>query len=440
MFDIIFASFKEESALSRFSGNIENAKKEIGYLKERYDFFKGKSLKLDMSRGKPSEEQLEISTAMLDILKNTSNCKTENGVDCRNYGLLDGIPEMKRLLAELMQVDVSQVIVGGNSSLNMMFDTFTALMTHGIDGMVPWSKQGKVKFLCPVPGYDRHFSILKYYGVEMLPVKMTPQGPDMDEVERLVQSDESVKGIWCVPKYSNPQGITYSDETVRRFARLKPAAKDFRIFWDNAYAIHDVTDTPDSLLSIMQECKKENSEDRVIIFCSTSKITFPGAGVAAMAASEKNLEVFRHRYSFQTIGFDKLNQLRHVYFFKDYQGMLKHMQKHKEILRPKFQAVLEILEKELGGTELASWNSPNGGYFVSVDVLPGCAKRVVSLCREAGVIFTPAGATYPNGQDPLDSNIRIAPTYPPVSELRTAMELFCICVKLAAAEKLLQNI
>ena len=417
--------------------NYEELEKENKKLKESYEKFKAQGLKLDMSRGKPGEEQLEISVEMLDIITSKFECKAENGVDCRNYGLPDGIPEIRRLFADLLEVNDSQVIVGGNSSLNMMFDTVSCFMTHGVGGYEPWIKQKKIKFLCPVPGYDRHFSMCEYYGIEMIPIKMTNNGPDMDEVERLVESDDTIKGIWCVPKYSNPQGITYSDETVRRFASLKPKARDFRIFWDNAYAIHDVSDHPDHLLGIMEECKKQGNQDIVILFCSTSKVTFPGSGVAALAASEANLEVLRRRYSFQTIGYDKLNQLRHIHFFKNYQGMLDHMKKHKAILEPKFDAVLTILNQQFPEKSIASWTEPNGGYFVSVDVLPGCASRVVSLCKDAGVVLTPAGATYPLKKDPNDSNIRLAVTYPPVEELRMAMRLFCLCIKLAASEKLL---
>lgn len=406
-------------------------------LSAQYEAFQAKNLKLDMSRGKPGVEQLEISQPMLDIVSSSSQCKTRDGVDCRNYGLLDGIPSIKELFSKMLGCDPKDIMVGGNSSLNMMFDTIACIMTAGIGGCEPWCKQEKIKFLCPVPGYDRHFGITEYFGIEMVNVPMTPQGPDMDMVEKLVSSDSTIKGIWCVPKYSNPQGVTYSDDTVRRFAKLQPAAKDFRIMWDDAYCVHDITDTPDTLLSLMEECKKNGTEDLAILFCSTSKITFPGSGVAAMASSPANMAVFKRRYTYQTIGYDKINMLRHMSFFGNYEGVLKHMQKHKEILRPRFDAVLTHLDNELSGTGIAQWNSPNGGYFVSVDVLSGCAKRVVELCKEAGVVLTGAGATYPYGKDPEDSNIRIAPTFPPVDELNTAMDLFCLCVKLAAAEKLL---
>ena len=312
-------------------------------------------------------------------------------------------------------------------------------MTHGVMGCTPWCKLDKVKFLCPVPGYDRHFGITQYYGFELIPIPMDDNGPDMDMVERLVSEDDSIKGIWCVPKYSNPAGTTYSDEVVKRFAALKPAAKDFRIMWDNAYCIHEISDTPDVLLNIMDECKKTGNEDLPILFCSTSKITFPGAGVAAMAASENNLKVLREKYNYEIISYDKLNMLRHVRFFKDYDGVLKHMEKHKSVLKPKFEIVLDTLDKELAPSDIASWKKPHGGYFVSVDVFEGTAKRTVALCKEAGVVLTGAGATYPLGIDPKDSNIRIAPTFPPNHELEVAMDVFCICARLAACEKILNK-
>lgn len=405
-------------------------------LQKEYDEFKSRGLKLDMSRGKPGSEQLDLSLDMLTVLNSEEQCVV-NGVDCRNYGILDGIPSMKAIFADLLECNSDNIMVGGNSSLNMMFDVIACLMHAGFEGCEPWEKQGGIKFLCPVPGYDRHFGITEYFNIEMIPVPMTQNGPDMDVVESLVSSDEKIKGIWCVPKYSNPQGITYSDETVTRFAKLRPAAKDFRIMWDNAYCVHDLTDTPDKLLSIVDECKKYGSEDLPILFASTSKITFPGSGVAAMACSKKNMAIFKRRYQFQTIGYDKLNMLRHVLFFKDANGVKEHMKKHKEVLAPRFEVVVSKLNSQLGGLGVASWLEPNGGYFVSVDVLDGCAKRVVELCREAGVVLTGAGATYPYGKDPHDSNIRIAPTFPPVSELEIAMDLFCLSVKLAAVEKLL---
>jgi Transcriptional regulators containing a DNA-binding HTH domain and an aminotransferase domain (MocR family) and their eukaryotic orthologs len=420
--------------LSMSAAELEKKKSE---LEERYRRFQAQGLKLNMARGKPSVAQLELSMGMLDILNSKSDMHASTGDDCRNYGLPDGLPELRGLFAEMMGVDDHNIIVGGNSSLNMMFDAISCAMTHGFAGCEPWGKQGHIKFLCPSPGYDRHFAVTEYFGFELITVPMLPTGPDMDAVERLVADDASVKGIWCVPKYSNPTGITYSDETVRRFAALKPAAGDFRIFWDNAYCVHDLNDSPDTLLDLWEECRKCKSIDMPIFFASTSKITFPGAGVAAMGASESNLAVFREHYSFQTIGPDKLNQLRHIYFLKDMNGVKAQMLRHREILEPKFGIVKEKLETELGGRGIASWTNPNGGYFVSVDVLDGCAKRVVALCREAGVVLTGAGCSFPYGKDPADSNIRVAPTYPPVGELEQAMELFCICVQLAAAEKLL---
>ncbi len=406
-------------------------------LNKQYEEFKSKGLKLDMSRGKPGEEQLVISLPMLDLVGSESKCEKYDGVDCRNYGVVDGLPKAKQLFADLMEVESDEVIVGGNSSLNMMFDTITHMMTVGLAGCKPWGQLEEVKFLCPTPGYDRHFAITEYYGIKMINIPMTDNGPDMDMVEEYVNNDSTVKGIWCVPKYSNPQGITYSNETVTRFAKLKPAAKDFIIMWDNAYCVHDVTDTPDTLLSIMDECKKYGNENLPIIFSSTSKVTFPGAGVAAMASSKANIQVFKNRYQLQTIGYDKINMIRHIEFLKDVDGVKEHMAKHKDILEPRFEAVLTQLNNELSNTGVANWAVPNGGYFVSVDVLEGCATNVVGLCKEAGVVLTSAGATYPYGKDPKDSNIRIAPTFPSVEELNLAMELFCLCVKKAAVDKLL---
>ncbi len=399
---------------------------------------KGKGLNLNMARGKPGKAQLDLSLDMLDIISSKSDFVGVDGMDCRNYGLLEGIAECRELFGELLGVDADKVLVGGCSSLNMMFDTISCLMTaSATEGCKPWYEVTDRKFLCPVPGYDRHFGITEYFGFEMIPVPMNEDGPDMDMIENLVGSDDSIKGVWCVPKYSNPQGITYSDETVRRFAALKPAAKDFKIIWDNAYCIHDINDTPDELLNIYDECKKFGNEDLPILFCSTSKITFPGAGVAAMAASENNMKLFKERYNYQVISYDKLNMLRHARFFKNIEGVKEHMEKHKAILKPKFEIVLGALESELAPCGIGKWTNPNGGYFISVDVLDGTAKRVVSHCKEAGVILTGAGATFPYGKDPDDKNIRIAPTFPPNEELVTAMQVFCICTKLAACEKIL---
>ena len=418
----------------------EELEKEYAALAKEYEDVKGNGLKLNMARGKPGKEQLDLSLGLLDVLNSKSDFVGTDGMDCRNYGVLEGIDECRKLFGDILGVDSKYVMVGGSSSLNMMFDTISCMMTKSIvDGCKPWYEVKNRKFLCPVPGYDRHFGITEYYGFEMIPVPMTENGPDMDVVEKLVESDDSIKGIWCVPKYSNPQGITYSDETVKRFAALKPAAKDFRIMWDNAYCIHDINDTPDELLNIFDECKKNGTEDMPVLFCSTSKITFPGAGVAAMAASENNMKVFKERYNYEVISYDKLNMLRHVRYFKDFDGIMEHMQKHKEVLRPKFDIVLNSLESNLKQVGIGEWTNPNGGYFVSIDVLSGTAKRVVQLCKEAGVVMTGAGATYPYGKDPDDKNIRIAPTFPPNDELITAMDVFCICTKLAACEKLLEK-
>lgn len=424
-----------------FKCSSEELEKEYAALKKRYKDEKGKGLSLNMARGKPGKEQLDLSLKMLDVMNSKSDFIGEDGMDCRNYGIFHGIDECRKLFGEILGVPSNSVMVGGNSSLNMMFDTISCMMTKPIvEGCKPWYEVPDRKFLCPVPGYDRHFGITQYYGFEMIPVPMNENGPDMDIVERLVSNDESIKGIWCVPKYSNPNGITYSDETVRRFASLKPAAKDFRIMWDNAYCIHDITDTPDKLLNIVEECRKTGNVDLPVLFCSTSKITFPGAGVAAMAASSNNMKVFAARYNYEIISYDKLNMLRHVKFFGDFDSVLKHMEKHKAILKPKFDIVLNTLDKELKPTGTANWTNPNGGYFVSVDVMEGTAKRVVHLCRDAGVVLTGAGATYPLGNDPHDSNIRIAPTFPPNNELEQAMDIFCTCAKLAACEKLLGKI
>ena len=409
-------------------------------LEAKFEEEKGKGLKLDMSRGKPSTEQLNLSMGMMDVLTSDSNLVCEEGVDCRNYGVLDGIKEAKQLLADMMEIPKDNIVIFGNSSLNVMFDTVSRCMTHGVLGSTPWCKLDKVKFLCPVPGYDRHFSITEYFGIEMIPVPMTMEGPDMDVVEELVNNDSAVKGIWCVPKYSNPQGITYSDETVHRFAKLKPAAEDFRIFWDNAYGIHHLyEDKQDYLLEILMECKKEGNPDMVYKFSSTSKISFPGSGIAAIGASDANLAEIRKQMKIQTIGHDKVNQLRHARFFKDIHGMVQHMKKHADIMRPKFDIVLETLENEIGGLGIGSWIAPRGGYFISFDSMDGCAKKIVAKAKEAGLVMTPAGATFPYGKDPHDSNIRIAPSYPTVEELKLATEIFILSIKLVSIDKLLES-
>ena len=409
-------------------------------LKAQYREYQGKDLKLDMSRGKPCVEQLDLSMGMMDVLNSDSDLTCEDGTDCRNYGVLDGIREAKELLADMMEVNPDNLIIYGNSSLNVMYDTIARSMTHGVMGSTPWAKLDKVKFLCPVPGYDRHFAITEYFGIEMINVPMTPTGPDMDMVEELVASDEAIKGIWCVPKYSNPQGISYSDETVRRFARLKPAARDFRIYWDNAYGVHHLYDhDQDHLIEILAECKRAGNPDLVYKFASTSKVSFPGSGIAALATSLNNLADIKKQLKIQTIGHDKVNQLRHVRFFGDIHGMVEHMRKHADILRPKFEMVEETLERELGGLGNGEWTTPKGGYFISFESMEGCAKDIVAKCKKAGVTMTPAGAAFPYGKDPKDTNIRIAPTYPPLGDLTIAMELFSLCVKLASVEKLLAD-
>ena len=409
-------------------------------LEAKFQEIKGKGLKLDMSRGKPSEAQLNLSMGMMDVLNSTTDLRCSVGVDCRNYGVLDGIPEAKELLADMTEVSPDNIIIYGNSSLNVMYDTVARSMTHGVCGSTPWCKLDEVKFLCPVPGYDRHFAITEFFGIKMINIPMTESGPDMDLVEQYVNNDPSVKGIWCVPKYSNPQGITYSDETVLRFARLKPAAEDFRIYWDNAYGIHHLyEDKQDNLIEILMACKQEGNPDMVFKFCSTSKVSFPGSGVAAIGASKRNIDFIKQQMTIQTIGHDKLNQLRHVRFFKDIHGMVLHMRKHADILRPKFETVLNGLKNELGGLEIGSWLEPRGGYFISFDALPGCAKAIVAKAKEAGLVMTPAGATFPYGKDPQDSNIRIAPSYPTPEELAVAVELFVLCVKLVSIDKILEE-
>ena len=420
--------------------NKEELEKELANLKAEYKRYQAMDLSLNMARGKPCHEQLDISMGMMDALNSEADLSCEDGTDCRNYGVLDGIHEAKVLIGAMMENKPENIIIYGNSSLNVMYDTVSRAYTHGIMGNTPWCKLDKVKFLCPVPGYDRHFAITEYFGIEMIPVEMTPEGPDMDVVEKLVSEDETIKGIWCVPKYSNPQGYSYSDETVRRFARLRPAARDFRIFWDNAYGIHHLyDDDQDYLIEILEECKKAGSPDMVYKFSSTSKITFPGSGIAALATSLNNLEEIKHQLTNQTIGHDKVNQLRHVRFFGDINGMKEHMKKHAEIIRPKFEAVLEILDRDLAPYNIGEWTKPKGGYFISFQAPEGCAKAIVDRAKKVGVTMTGAGATYPYKKDPKDSNIRIAPTYPSLSDLRTAMDIFTVCVKMVYADKLLDE-
>ena len=416
---------------------LEQLKKELS---AKYKEYQAKDLKLNMARGKPCVEQLNISMGMMDVLSSDDDLTCDDGTDCRNYGVLDGVHEAKVLLADMMEVGVDNVIVYGNSSLNVMYDTIARSMTHGVMGSTPWCKLDKVKFLCPVPGYDRHFKITEYFGIEMINVPMTKDGPDMDMVEKLVSEDEAIKGIWCVPKYSNPQGYSYSDEVVRRMARLEPKANDFRIYWDNAYTVHHLyEDDQDELIEILDECKRAGNPDMVYKFASTSKISFPGSGVSVLASSLNNLQDIKKQLTVQTIGHDKVNQLRHVRYFKNIDGIKAHMKLHADILRPKFEAVLEILERELGGLGIGTWTKPKGGYFISFDSLEGCAKDIVARCKKAGVEMTGAGATYPYGKDPHDSNIRIAPSYPPKDDLIVAAELFALCVKLSSIDKLLSK-
>ncbi len=410
-------------------------------LRQKYEQIKAEGMKLDMSRGKPSKAQLDLSDGMLNSLKDNRDCIDENGLDCRNYGEMEGTPEARRLMGDMMGVPADNVIVLGNASLTIMFDNVARAFTHGICGNAPWDFNSKVRFLCPVPGYDRHFSITEYFGVEMINIPMLPTGPDMDMVEYYVNNDTTVKGMWCVPKYSNPQGITYSRETVDRFARLKPAASDFRIFWDNAYVIHSLyePDERDYLPEIFTECAKYGNEDMVYEFCSTSKVSYAGAGISAIAASKRNLEDIKGHMKYQTISHDKINQLRHVKFFGNFDGMLEHMKKHAELLRPKFKLVDDVLTRELGGTGTGSWINPRGGYFVSFEANEGCAKEIVQMAKEAGLILTPAGSAFPYHVDPLDTNIRIAPSLPEIEDLEKALNVFTTCVKLVSIGKILSE-
>ena len=409
-------------------------------LQKEYKGFEEAGLQLNMARGKPERAQLELSMPMLDLVDSKSDCLAEDGTDCRNYGELDGLPEARRLMAEIMECRPEQVIVFGNASLNVMFDAVARYMLHGVCGGTPWSQQGKVKFLCPVPGYDRHFAVTECLGIEMINVPLGEDGPDMDLVEQLASSDPLIKGIWCVPKYANPTGISYSDEVVRRFATMKTAADDFRIFWDNAYGVHHLyeeADKQDQILNILDECEAAGHPDRVLEFASTSKITFAGAGISAMAASENNLNDARRVMTIQTIGYDKLNQLRHVLFLKDRAGVDAHMMKHAAIMRPKFEKVEQMLAEEITPLGIGNWLSPRGGYFIAFNALPGCAKRIVELSKQAGVVLTGAGAPFPYGKDPEDSVIRLAPSFPGMDELIEATKIFICSVKLASVEKYL---
>ena len=422
----------------------EMSKEELLKLKEEldetYKEAQSKGLSLNMSRGKPSATQLNITMDMLDTINSSSDMKSEDGTDCRNYGVLDGIPEAKKLMADIMGTTPEHVIIYGNASLNIMYDQVSRAYTHGLLGNTPWCKLDKVKFLCPVPGYDRHFAITEHFGIEMINIPMSENGPDMDMIEKYVNNDESVKGIWCVPKYSNPQGYTYSDETVKRFAALKPAAKDFRIFWDNAYVIHHLyEDKQDEILDIISECEKAGNPDMVFEFASTSKVSFPGSGMAALASSEANVADIKKQLTIQTIGHDKINQLRHVRYFKNLEGVKAHMMKHAAQMRPKFEATLKVLKEELTGLGIGTWSEPRGGYFISFDALDGCAKAIVAKAKEAGLIMTKAGATFPYGKDPKDSNIRIAPSFPTPEEMELASDIFVLCVKIVSIEKILET-
>ena len=443
----VFQRLRKQSA--GFRGEImkaysELSREELMALREElhaeYKKIQMEDLNLDMSRGKPSLQQLDVSMGLMDALTSDQDLRCEDGTDCRNYGVLTGIREAKELMADMLEVNPDNVIVFGNSSLNVMYDSISRSYTHGVMGNTPWCKLDKVKFICIVPGYDRHFAITDYFGIENISVPMLEDGPDMDMVEKLVENDETIKGIWCVPKYSNPTGNSYSDQVVRRFARLKPAAKDFRIYWDNAYSIHHLyDDEQDHLIEILAECKRAGNPDMVYKFTSTSKVCFPGSGISVIAASHNNLVDIENQMKFQTIGYDKINQLRNVRYFKDIHGMMEHMRKHAEILRPKFELVEKIFDEELEGLGIAKWTKPKGGYFISLDVMDGCAKKVVSRCKKAGVKLTNAGATFPGGMDPNDRNIRIAPSFPSLEDLEQAAKLLSLCVKYTAVDKLLGN-
>ncbi len=409
-------------------------------LMSEYENKKGLGLDLSMARGKPSKEQLELSMPMLDVIDENTKFVGADGLDVRNYGILAGTQEAKKFFADILDVKPENIVLYGSASLTLMYDTISRAYIKGILGSTPWSKLDKVKFLCPVPGYDRHFTICEFLGIEMINIPMNEDGPDMDMIEQLVSEDASVKGVWCVPKYSNPGGVVYSDEVVKRFAALKPAAEDFRIYWDNAYCIHHLyRDNQAEILNIVEECAKAGNPDMVYEFCSTAKVTFPGAGISAMAASEANIKSVVSMMNAQIISHDKMNQLRHVLFLPDMDAVKEHMMKHADIMRPKFEAVVDMLDKELGDAGIATWTKPTGGYFISFDSMEGCAKKIVAMCKDAGIVMTGAGATYPYGKDPKDSNIRIAPSFPTIDELVEACKVFIICVKIASIDKILES-
>ena len=418
----------------------EELQRECEELHKEYASYKELGLRLDISRGKPSHEQLMLSMPMLDTLHSDMDYLSEEGIDTRNYGALTGLSEAKRLMADVMETRPENVIIFCDSSLNIMYDLITKSMTHGVMGSTPWYRLPEVKFLCPVPGYDRHFAITEYFGIKMINIPMLEDGPDMELVEKYVSEDPLVKGIWCVPKYSNPTGTVYSEEVCFRFARLKPAAEDFRIYWDNAYNVHHLDiSRPRVIPELIEECRLAGNPDMVYKFASFSKISFAGSSIAALATSEANVKDVISQMKIQTIGHNKINQLRHVRFFVDRIGVMNHMRKHAAILRPKFEAVQEVLKEELGGTGLGTWTDPEGGYFVSFDTLPGCAKKTVRMMKEAGVVLTGAGATFPYGIDPEDKNIRLAPTYAELDEIRQALKIFSCVVKLVSIEKMLEE-
>ena len=424
--------------MNYLSMNLQELQKQEELLLKEYEKQKEKGLKIDMTRGKPCSEQLDLSEGMLTAISTNADCLTDYGFDCRNYGLVDGLDYAKKIFSDIIGVPWNQIIVGGNSSLNLMYDAVARYMLYGVNGEKPWVKQEKIKFLCPVPGYDRHFAICESLGIEMVNVPLLADGPDMDMVEKLIK-DETVKGMWCVPKYSNPTGITYSPSIIKRIAAMKPAAKDFRLFWDNAYAVHDIYENGDVLLDILPECEACGNGNMPLIFTSTSKITYPGSGVSAIGGSKENIDYIKSIMQKQTIGHDKMNMWRHVKYFKSADGIKEYMKKHAAILRPKFEICQKVLEENLADTGVAMWTKPKGGYFISLNVYAGCAMKTVELAKEAGVVVTEAGATFPYHKDPGDTNIRIAPSFPKTDELEKGMEVLCACAKLAAVQKLIEE-